>query len=195
MFLLIRQVNNKKGERKRRISKKKKNRMKKKLLVWRMWADKQDKHYACNLKLGKTWNKSENVKKRLANGIAKVSRRPEGDVDMHGRCLCLIVCPICLALSLQPLWPHHLLLLLHLCFPPPESAHTLHCAVVSPSPLAGRRPGSFHPQQLVALFTCTVHICTQLPTSLQCAPSCRIWASAGTRDVNQKHSDACKKAD
>lgn len=54
---------------------------------------------------------------------------------------------------------------------PPQPAYTLHCTRVSPSLHAGRRPGSFHPQQLVALFTCTTHICAQLPARLRCIHS------------------------
>lgn len=115
--------------------------------------------------------------------IAKDWRRLGGVVDMQGGCLCLIVCPICLALSL---------LTTPLASPPPTSplppppppvppspTNSSHPPLYTQSPQPGRWPGVFHPTQLVALFTCTTHICAQLLGCLQSLYSCRPGASAG----------------
>lgn len=134
--------------------------------------------------------------------IAKDWRRLGGVVDMQGGCLCLIVCPICLALSLLTTPPG----LAASSFP---STSSCSCASlphrqltpsivpwsVSPSPHAGRRPGVFNSQQLVALFACTTHICAQLPGCQQSIHSRRLWASAGTEGIKRKHIDTHQMAE
>lgn len=122
--------------------------------------------------------------------IAKDWRRLGGVVDMQGGCLCLIVCPICLALSL---------LSTPLASPPPTSplppppppvppspTNSSHPPLYTQSPQPGRWPGVFHPMQLVALFTCTTHICAQLLGCLQSLYSCRPGASAGIKGLKHK---------
>lgn len=116
--------------------------------------------------------------------VAKVYRRPGVGVDMQGGCLCVIVCPICLALSL---------LTTPLASPPPPPPHTLFC-VATASPHAGRRPGSFHPRQLVALFACTAHICAQLLACLRSERSRRMRASAGTGSARREGGGRGAKA-
>lgn len=110
-----------------------------------------------------------------------------GVVDMQGGCLCLIVCPICLALSpLSPLRPPVPLLASLPSFPshppppPPPPAHTLHCAAVSPLPAGWQTTrGSSTPQQLVALFACnaTAHMCASA-RRLPGRPAAKVYARA-----------------
>lgn len=193
-FGLITWGNNTEGERKgMRVSEESEGEVIAKLFFNQPTAGKQQNR--------KLW-RNRNVKfghMRRDKRIAKDWRRLGGVVDMQGGCLCLIVCPICLALSL---------LTTPLASPPPTSAlppppppvppsptNSSHPPLYAQSPQAGWWPGVFHPTQLVALFACTTHICAQLPGCLQSLYSCRPRASAGIEGRKHKHIDTHQMAE